>query len=615
MPRILLLTLLLALNSITLLRAQSYFLKTYGTTQSEYGTSLLAMPDSGYILLGTCFLTPSRIALEVVRTDRRGDTLWISTLLVDTTNVPVKLLPTEDDGAFVLANCWSDNWNDAYMALLRMNSDGTVRWCRKIDASANDLANDMVRSGNELVLLSTTDYNLGTYPGMLLTGLDTAGNLLWSQHHLGNLMTLPGGIAVQDDGSLAVVASQNGFGTGTPSFYNGLLLLLHPDGTLRSSVSFGTYYDEDWLRIAAVPGGGWVVSGKAYFINHEWDGMLFHFDADGGLLNNRVYDAGTNNGEIFRNLLIEPNGNLVVIGDKGTFDERNIFLTRIDPQLQPFITNEYPFSVNFTNYPFEVKVTTDDGYAITGDMRPPSWYRDIFLLKIDRNGRAPCQTVGFDFTTRSETLEVTAAATTPGNAVPVLTAVATLRIRPLLRQQVVCESHQPLAVFSESPDDSCSLCFDFTDNSINQPTSWSWEFPGATPSTSDQQAPTGICYPEAGEYTVRLTIANATGTSVAERSISIDACDVWFIPNVITPGTDGKNDRFVIKGLKEPYELKIFNRWGNEVFRSQELASTWAGEGRQDGNVSAGVYFYELKVVSGKNAGLYHGTIEVLPED
>ena len=150
------------------------------------------MPDSGYILLGTCFLTPSRIALEVVRTDRRGDTLWISTLLVDTTNVPVKLLPTEDDGAFVLANCWSDNWNDAYMALLRMNSDGTVRWCRKIDASANDLANDMVRSGNELVLLSTTDYNLGTYPGMLLTGLDTAGNLLWSQHHLGNLMTLPG---------------------------------------------------------------------------------------------------------------------------------------------------------------------------------------------------------------------------------------------------------------------------------------------------------------------------------------------------------------------------------------------------------------------------------------
>ena len=137
-----------------------------------------------------------------------------------------------------------------------------------------------------------------------------------------------------------------------------------------------------------------------------------------------------------------------------------------------------------------------------------------------------------------------------GNAVPVLTAVATLRIRPLLRQQVVCESHQPLAVFSESPDDSCSLCFDFTDNSINQPTSWVGNSPERR-LHSDQQAPTGICYPEAGEYTVRLTIANATGTSVAERSISIDACDVWFIPNVITPGTDGKNDRFVIKGLKE----------------------------------------------------------------
>ena len=103
--------------------------------------------------------------------------------------------------------------------------------------------------------------------------------------------------------------------------------------------------------------------------------------------------------------------------------------------------------------------------------------------------------------------------------------------------------------------------------------------------------------------------------SETERTVVLEGCDEWFIPNVITPGSDGKNDRFVIKGLKEPYELTIFNRWGNEVFRTQELATSWAGEDQQDGNVSAGVYFYELKVVSGKNAGQYHGTIEVLPED
>jgi hypothetical protein len=423
---------------------QSYFLKTYGTTQSEYGVSLLAMPDSGYMVLGTCLLTPERIALELVRTDRRGDTLWTSTLMADSTNVPVRLLPADDGGAFVLASCWSANLNDGYMALLRVDAEGSLRWCKKIEGSANDLPNDMVRRGHELILLSTTDYNLGsTYSGILLSCLDTAGNLLWSQSHLGNLMTLPGGLAVQDDGSIAVVASQNGFGTGTPSFNNGLLLLLHPNGTVRNCLSFGSYYDDDWLRVIAVPGGGWAVSGKSYFMNQEWDGMLFLFDADGRLLMNRAFDAGTSNGEVFRNLLPEPDGKLVVIGDKGTFNERNIFLTRISPQLQPLFSNEFPYSLNYTNYPFEIKKATDSGFVITGDMRPPTWFRDIFLLKCDTNGDLPCLTTAFNFTTRTETVEVIPAVTTPGNAVPVITPIPVIGIRPDLRQQVVCETHLP----------------------------------------------------------------------------------------------------------------------------------------------------------------------------
>lgn len=52
----------------------------------------------------------------------------------------------------------------------------------------------------------------------------------------------------------------------------------------------------------------------------------------------------------------------------------------------------------------------------------------------------------------------------------------------------------------------------FTDESwgvgIN---SWSWEFEGATPSTSTVQNPTNIKYNEAGTYGVRLTVSNANG--------------------------------------------------------------------------------------------------------
>lgn len=55
---------------------------------------------------------------------------------------------------------------------------------------------------------------------------------------------------------------------------------------------------------------------------------------------------------------------------------------------------------------------------------------------------------------------------------------------------------------------------DFFDLSTNNPTSWSWSFPGGTPSTSNVRNPTGISYTATGPYTVSLTTANSFGSNL-----------------------------------------------------------------------------------------------------
>ncbi|MBK8383500.1 MAG: T9SS type A sorting domain-containing protein [Ignavibacteria bacterium] len=55
---------------------------------------------------------------------------------------------------------------------------------------------------------------------------------------------------------------------------------------------------------------------------------------------------------------------------------------------------------------------------------------------------------------------------------------------------------------------------DFYDLSSNGPTSWSWSFPGGTPSTSNVRNPTGITYTATGPYTVSLTATNAFGPNL-----------------------------------------------------------------------------------------------------
>jgi gliding motility-associated-like protein len=52
----------------------------------------------------------------------------------------------------------------------------------------------------------------------------------------------------------------------------------------------------------------------------------------------------------------------------------------------------------------------------------------------------------------------------------------------------------------------------FTDLSTNSPNLWLWSFPGGTPSTSNSQNPTNICYSATGNYTVTLIAVNSDGS-------------------------------------------------------------------------------------------------------
>jgi PKD repeat protein len=54
---------------------------------------------------------------------------------------------------------------------------------------------------------------------------------------------------------------------------------------------------------------------------------------------------------------------------------------------------------------------------------------------------------------------------------------------------------------------------DFYDMSTNAPTSWSWSFPGGSPSTSNQRNPVNIHYASTGGYTVSLTATNQYGSN------------------------------------------------------------------------------------------------------
>jgi large repetitive protein len=140
----------------------------------------------------------------------------------------------------------------------------------------------------------------------------------------------------------------------------------------------------------------------------------------------------------------------------------------------------------------------------------------------------------------------------------------------------------PNSSFGYSPDMDViyDLEITFTDSSsgANQ---WYWQFGDG--SVSDDQNPV-YTYRRGGYYTVELIVGNEYGcTHHSEQTVNIDDTFFIFIPNSFTPNNDGLNDVFApVIGddqYVDRYELIVYNRWGQEVFKSTEIDTPWTGSG------------------------------------
>ncbi len=71
----------------------------------------------------------------------------------------------------------------------------------------------------------------------------------------------------------------------------------------------------------------------------------------------------------------------------------------------------------------------------------------------------------------------------------------------------------PIASYDFNTDNKCAPYFvQFFDNSLFDPVSWSWSFPGGNPESSTEENPI-VSYPTDGFYAVELTVTNAFGNS------------------------------------------------------------------------------------------------------
>lgn len=159
----------------------------------------------------------------------------------------------------------------------------------------------------------------------------------------------------------------------------------------------------------------------------------------------------------------------------------------------------------------------------------------------------------------------------------------------------------------ESPDASASVitkadCSGVLVNCKNESVnadSYVWSFNDGSSST-EVNAEHYFAYNSG--FQVSLAAINDNGCKDSFNIKNSSAALDWFqlvIPNVFTPNNDGVNDELKISSeaaINNCFSLRVFNRWGNEIYSTNNMDSGWNGTVSNGQKSEPGTYFYILKV-------------------
>ena len=164
----------------------------------------------------------------------------------------------------------------------------------------------------------------------------------------------------------------------------------------------------------------------------------------------------------------------------------------------------------------------------------------------------------------------------------------------------------PVAGFTSRPNPASILTptVQFIDTSSQDVVLFDWTFYDSTNTMIGNDYAQNPTYNFSGlieqQYYIELYVENQNGCSDTVYGTQIVEGEyAFFLPNSFTPNGDGVNDEFYPVGDKvsvDNYSFKVFNRWGEMVFSTNEFGTGWDGK-YQNNQVSTDAYVWKIDLV------------------
>lgn len=432
---------------------QSTFARTWGGTADEcaYKCAIAPTSDGGFVTTGeTNSYGVGGIDYFIAKYDSAGGLEWNKVVGGSTSDYSQYVIQTSDGGYAVTGLSDSYPAGGGYdIFLSKFDSSGNLSWSKTWGGSADDYGQSLIQTsdGSYVVASITSSYGAGGWD-MLLTKLDSSGNMIWNKTWGGPGTDESMEINKDASGNYIVAGWTDGYGAG---LYDAVLLKYDPNGNLIWQRTWGGSSYDVGESVVATADGGYAMTGYTSLGAGGYDLFLAKYDSAGTLMWNRTLGAaGTDDG---RQVVQAADGSYIITGYTSSYGAggNDLLLAKYDS------SGNFVWARTMGGSSDEdsrgLAMTTDGGYVAAAYTKSfGAGGNDILIAKFDSAGSivgcsSPlCQSVSPTSGSPSST-SATVSGTT-GAVSPVASSTTFSKSSPSVPVSVVVPNSPPIDVGS-----------------------------------------------------------------------------------------------------------------------------------------------------------------------
>ena len=380
-------TFLLSLSATLLLCASQTsvtFDRTFGGDEDDVARSVIKT-DDGYLIAGKTksFTSHRDYDAYLIRIDKNGKKIWSKVYGGRDDDEANAVTAYGKDFAFVGSTESYGNDNLSYY-FVKIDANGEAYWQKSYFRGERDyyFGNDIVADGKGLVIAGSERHLsfLSAKINPLLFKIDEEGDLSWHTYVIGKDEDRAKAILSTDDGYVMAGTTES-YGHGD---FDAYIVKLDKSGKKVWFNAFGGKDDEAAEDVIATKNGFLLVGSTDSFGLNYKNVYVVKTDKDGKKIWERTY-GGRYDDEGYA-VTKAPDGGYVIAGRTET--RRNgsdLYLLKIDENGKRKWERTYGGDEDDTAYDI---VSTDDGYLIVGTKQTDlTRHNDVWVLKVDLKGK------------------------------------------------------------------------------------------------------------------------------------------------------------------------------------------------------------------------------------